>query len=63
MEQTAVQWLIDQIMLPENYNNMRLGGKKKLFELVEQAKQMEEEQLIQKYGEGYDEGLYDGENK
>ena len=53
-KQTAVEWLINQI--EDNMGDIPM-------DIQEQAKQMEDEQLLKKYGEGYDEGLYDGMNK
>ncbi len=59
MEQlTAVEWLEQQ--LKDTYDK---EGKLPLaytLDLVKQAKKMEDEQLLDRYGDGYDEGLYDG---
>lgn len=52
---TAVNWLLREI------NNQ--PSDKMLNIIIEQAKQMEQDQLDQKYGEGYNEGLYDALNK
>jgi hypothetical protein len=59
MEQTAVEWLEEQLFeLFENHLP---------FELLEKAKEIEKQQnqeIRQKsYMEGYDEGLYDALNK
>lgn len=58
-KQTAVEWLIKNLMLN---GLIRLTKEQHSLykELTELAKQMEKEQLLEKYGEGYDEGLYDG---
>ena len=53
MAQTAVDWLYEQIMLPENYNSIRLGGKQKLIKLIEQAKAIEQRQHVESYDTGY----------
>ncbi len=55
---TAVEWLTEQL---DNYFSQ--SQKEQTLHLVDIAKQMEQEQLDLKYGEGYDEGLYDGMNK
>ena len=55
---TAVEWLEQQ--LKDTYDK---EGKLPLaytLDLVRQSKQIEKEQLQDRYGEGYDEGLYDG---
>jgi hypothetical protein len=51
-KQTAVEWLAEKIY-HEGLDD----------DFVKQAKQMEQDQLLAKYGEGYEEGLYDGINK
>lgn len=55
---TAVEWLIRNLMLN---GLIRLTKEQHSLykELTDLAKQMEDEQLLKKYGEGYDEGLYD----
>lgn len=59
---TAVNWLAKEL---EKYGNPAMC--EVLWEdfdsLFEQAKQMENEKLLDKYGEGYDEGVYDALNK
>ena len=60
MEQTAVEWLVEELT--------RLGHNFKLYKKeIEQAKEIEQEQRakirLEGYGEGYDEGLYDALNK
>lgn len=44
MKQTAVQWLIDYLW---NNHNIALSNN-----IIEQAKQMEKEQIIESYNEG-----------
>jgi hypothetical protein len=63
MEQTAIDWLIEQIESSKItiYSD---GGRKKLISLVdgnliEQAKEMEKQQIIDAYKEGYKEGCFD----
>lgn len=51
-ELTAVNWLI------ENLATEKLGSKLH-FEIIEEAKQMEQNQLNQKYEEGYDMGMHE----
>lgn len=45
-KQTAVEWLVDKLMKGEFINSPN--------ELIEQAKEMEKEQIINAYDEGYD---------
>lgn len=59
---TAVEWLIRNLML-NGLIRLTKDQHKLYKELTDLAKQMEAEQLEKKYGEGYDEGLYDGMNK
>jgi hypothetical protein len=52
MKQTAIEWLLDSL----DYNQNMLGIK----EIIEQAKQMEKEQINDACYEGYyQEGMYD----
>ena len=61
-ETTAVEWLIENLMIN---GLIRLTKEEHgLYkELTDLAKQMEKEKLLDKYGEGYDEGMYDALNK
>lgn len=45
IQQTAIEWLSEQILKPDNLNKIRLGGKNDLMHLIEQAKEIENEQL------------------
>lgn len=47
MKQTAVDWLVDQI---ENFNCMKLGLIPS--NIIEQAKEMEKEQIIKSFKSG-----------
>jgi len=47
-KQTAVEWLAEQMLHPDNFNPY-----------IEQAKAMEKEQIIKAFCEGYD---HDGDN-
>jgi hypothetical protein len=47
MKQTAVDWLVDQV---ENYNCMKLGLIPS--DIIEKAKQMEKEQMLEVSKEG-----------
>lgn len=51
MKQTAVEWLVTRIA------HGGLVGKKQFDELVEQAKAMEKEQIIDAHECGYTEGI------
>jgi len=44
MKQTAVEWLLDSL----DYNQQMLGIK----EIIEQAKEMEREQIVEAFGDG-----------
>jgi hypothetical protein len=46
MKQTSIDWLQEQIFLKDNYNNIRLGGKKIILELFEKAKEMHKQEII-----------------
>jgi hypothetical protein len=55
MKQTAVEWLIDQLVTE---NEVTLKGEN--YKLFEQAKQMEKEQINKAFYDGYyQEELYD----
>ena len=49
MKQTAVEWLVDKYII--------VGGITQT--MVEQAKQMEKEQIIEAWDDGYDKGTRD----
>ena len=52
MKQTAVEWLIDQLT---ETNFLWLSGKpemNKLIKIIEQAREMEKEQIIESYCKG-----------
>jgi len=54
MKQTAVEWLIEHLNLDEtspNYNKL----------IIEQAKEMEKEQIKDAYWASYKEGQYSGD--
>jgi hypothetical protein len=54
MKQTAVEWLIEHLNLDEtspNYNKL----------IIEQAKEIEKEQIIAAYWASYKEGQYSGD--
>jgi hypothetical protein len=55
-KQTAVEWLFEKLWDEPK-------DKFTWYALREKAKQMENERLLDKYGEGYDEGMYDALNK
>jgi len=50
---TAVEWLLDSL----DYNQQMLGIK----EIIEQAKEMEREQIIKTYWASYKEALHSGD--
>lgn len=56
--QTAIAWLSEQILNPNNLNNIRLGGKKVLMDLLEQAKEMEKDQIIDAWRNGDNDSMY-----
>lgn len=62
MEQTAVEWLEQEIFRRYKFTFQQLNCGP-LEEAIEQAKEIEQEQRVrirlEGYGEGYDEGLYD----
>ena len=53
-KQTAVEWLIESMLLSHE-QRMQFEG------LFQQAKAMEKEQIIQTYWEAYKEGQYSGD--
>ena len=55
MKQTAVDWLVDQV---ENFNCMKLGLIPS--DIIEEAKQMEKEQIIIARQDGLDNGFSNG---
>lgn len=66
MEQTAVEWLENEIFRRYKFTLQQLNCGP-LEEAIQQAKEMEAKQRakirLEGYGEGYDEGLYDALNK
>jgi len=59
---TAMQKMIEWI--EERFNNPKeTEVYKKATELLEKEKEQLEEARLKGYGEGYDEGIYDAENK
>ena len=50
MKQTAVEWLEEQTRTPE-WHSLKRG------DIVEQAKKMEKEQIMNAYGHGHNNGL------
>ena len=68
-KQTAVEWLFEsldeqiyRIDHVDNRVNISISFED-MMTLKKQAKEMEQDQLALKYGEGYNEGLYDALNK
>ena len=55
MKQTAVDWLVDQV---ENFNCMKLGLIPS--DIIEEAKQIEKEQIIIARQDGLDNGFSNG---
>lgn len=55
-QQTAVNWLVDQIKSDQNQKALSAN---EWMEVIEQAKQMEKDQLIQTYNDGYKDGQSD----
>jgi len=49
MKQTAVEWLIDQV----NTAKWKFADKTDREAIIQQAKEMEEEQIIESYSSGY----------
>jgi hypothetical protein len=58
-KQTAVDWLITQLEGEESLV-ARIVGLKEYNQIVKQAKQMEKEQMAEKYDEGHADGYYSG---
>lgn len=61
---TTVEWIFEQlkdytIRSWDDDNYSFKIPKHKMVDLIEKAKEMERDQLMFQYGEGYDEGLYD----
>jgi hypothetical protein len=57
-QQTAVEWLIEQL-IPKamaTYDQTT-------YNAIQQAKEMYDAELMAKFGEGYNEGLWDADNK
>ena len=52
MKQTAIEWLEKEFVKLEH----TIGVHNKMYELIEQAKEMEKQQII----DAYDAGLFDG---
>ena len=57
-KQTAIEWLLDQIEIKNGKDFVSYFS-----EFIEQAKNMEQEQMYLIYGEGYNEGVFDAYNK
>ena len=57
-KQTAVEWLVEQIT---KYHDKEFATYYKAE--IDQAEQMEKQQLQESYMEGYDEGVYDRDYK
>ena len=50
-QQTAVEWLVDQIKSDQNQKALSAS---EWMEVIEQAKQMEKEQIMKAYDDGVD---------
>ena len=59
---TAVEWLYNNLF-PKQLDGFSEEEWDRIDKAFAQALKMEDEQLLDKYGEGYHEGLYDGEYK
>jgi hypothetical protein len=57
MKQTAVEWLVEQLLKKSNIQH--ING---FDDLVKQAKQMEKEQIIDAYEQGSEDGYWHPEN-
>ncbi len=55
-QQTAINWLVDQIKSDQNQKALSAN---EWMQVIEQAKQMEKDQLIQTYNDGYKDGQSD----
>jgi hypothetical protein len=60
MKQTAVEWLVEQIECFGNKHELQMSWAT-LDELIEQAKEIEKEQIIAAYWASYKEGQYSGD--
>jgi len=66
MEQTAVEWLIEQLTNRQNgiINDLSHLSLDQIYNIVKEIEQKQNQEIKQKsYMEGYDEGLYDALNK
>ena len=64
--QTAMQYvlsLVEQMYSKASTPEVESAMNDIINIITQEGLSMEQNQLDQKYGEGYDEGLYDGENK
>ena len=64
--QTAMQYvlsLVEQMYSKASTPEVESAMNDIINIITQEGLPMEQNQLDQKYGEGYDEGLYDGENK
>jgi hypothetical protein len=57
VKQTAVDWLADELSKYDIHNPISLSNWNILKQLIEQAKQMEKEQIIEAYEKGYTEDI------
>lgn len=55
-KQTAINWLVDQIKSDQNQKAL---SPSEWMEVIEKSKQMEKDQLIQTYNDGYKDGQSD----
>jgi hypothetical protein len=66
MEQTAVEWLIEQLTNRQNgiINDLSHLSLDQIYNIAKEIEQKQNQEIRQKsYMEGYDEGLYDALNK
>ena len=61
--QTTLQELISELKSIESYDPIVQGIIKRAESKLEKEKEQLEEARLKGYGEGYDEGVYDAENK
>lgn len=54
---TAVEYLVQELIVPMMYNTDSEEERNAIAAIVTKAREMEDEQLMGKYGEGYDEGI------
>lgn len=59
-QQTAVEWLWSEL---DSILELYPSEWEKVSKAVEQAKAMYDTELMNKFGEGYNEGLWDADNK